>query len=108
MIIYSEYDLLELFEREPIVEHKDQGFYMNSKTDKSGMKLLFSMSVYKHNCSFMLINEGLDITLVEIEIDNVIKLKKREETLLIDVKGKNNPIKITFKPGFSFNKLNIG
>ncbi|UXH43278.1 hypothetical protein N5C46_16490 [Rossellomorea vietnamensis] len=104
-MIFDHYDLLELFEREPLEYRSDQGFYMNSKTDPLGIKLLFSMSIYTDKCMVSLIYKEHELTLVSLEINNVIKVEKREDLLFIHSKSASSPIIINFKPRFSISEI---
>ncbi|WGG44161.1 hypothetical protein [Rossellomorea sp. DA94] len=108
MIDFDLYDLLELFEREAIEYSRDQGFYMNSKTDVLGIELLLSMSIYSNSCRISLIHKEYEVTLVSLEIKNVSKVEKREEILLIHSENRSSPVTINFKPRFSIGQINLG
>ncbi|MES9689210.1 hypothetical protein ABWK31_17400, partial [Bacillus sp. JJ353] len=55
-IKYNEYDLLELFENEPvIITHQDAGEFNYTYEDNQNFKLILTLEVYQKTC-------GLSIT----------------------------------------------
>ncbi len=94
--IYNEYDLLELFDSEPICVSSDPlaDVLMYTIEDIQGFKLILTMDVYALECNLSLtFNELL---VFESEFINVTQLKKYNSTLFIYIH--NEPkVKVIFK-----------
>ncbi|UQZ47912.1 hypothetical protein M1D69_01120 [Bacillus sp. PK3-037] len=93
---YNEYDLLELFESEPISVSSDPlaEVFMYSIQDMKGYKLILTMDVYALECNLSLaFNELL---VFESKFKNVTQLKRCNSDLFIYIH--NEPkVKVIFK-----------
>ncbi len=81
--IYNEYDLLELFDSEPISVSNDlfAEVFIYSINDKRGFKLILSMDVYALECNLSLtFNELL---VLESKFVNATQLKRCYSDLFI-------------------------
>ena len=96
-IKYDEYELLELFEKEPIViSDKEAGDFIYNKRDSSGISIMLAISTYEMECSISL---GLENRVVfETILPNVEYLHSENEYLRIHQNESAQDFLIFLKP----------
>lgn len=101
-IQYDEFELLELFEKEPISVFDDEsGVFIYSKDDNLGFHLVLSMSVYERKCSIGLSYAKYQTSIFNFDFDNVDSIKcDKEKMCIVTENGKENVI-VYFKPNYS-------
>lgn len=105
-IKYDDYELLELFESEPVpIYDEEAGKYMYVKADKYGMKLIADIDVYGQTCSFSLTYENYTKTIFEVNETSVKRLMKKEDTLVVINNSDESVLKVYFRPNFSIEIL---
>ncbi|OJT58602.1 hypothetical protein [Bacillus licheniformis] len=94
-IKYNEYDLLELFESEPvnIADDPEAGELIYTFKDNQNFKLILTLDVYQLTCS-------LDITYKDFLVftgvfQNITSIKKVEDFMVISI-GEEKRIKVKF------------
>ena len=104
-IKYDEYELLELFESEPIaISDKEAGMFIYTKTDKNSVKIVLSISVYERECILSLsLKERL---LFEIQLNRVEYLASENKCLRIHQSNSTHEHLIHFEPSI-FIKADI-
>lgn len=103
---YDEYELLELFESEPIsIAEKEAGMFIYSLSDALGFKLVMNLSVYENQCNVSL--SYADKTIFDFQLSNVKSIKSDGKHLRIYRKDNERDIIIGFKPNFSLKVENI-
>jgi hypothetical protein len=100
---FDEFDLLELFEAEPIIVHGDEqaGVFMYLKKDYNGANIVFLFDVYQCYCEFSINLESDKSTLCEYRVNNVASLDRIEDSLRLVSKENNEIVRIDFKPTIS-------
>ncbi|MFK3957882.1 hypothetical protein [Pseudalkalibacillus hwajinpoensis] len=102
----DDYDLIELFECEPdYLYEKEQGIFMINKMDDVGIRLLMLVSIHEQRCKIDLINAHNDKALIELKFMNVIKIERKENTLLIISKDKKEPYTVWFTPRIALQSI---
>ena len=97
---YNSYELLELFESEPIEENGiDTGIFIYSKIDSSLIKCVLTLSIYQYECILGLSHSTTDMVIFETKINDVKELVCKKDLLIITRKNDDN-IFIYFKPNF--------
>jgi len=98
-IIYDEYELLELFEAEPLViATKEAGMFIYSKKFSTGIKISLYLSVYERECEIsMCINEN---GFYETSLCNVEYLRQEGKRLRIHQNDSETDYLISFYPSF--------
>ncbi|WJV19381.1 hypothetical protein QU593_02415 [Rossellomorea marisflavi] len=89
-IEYSEYELLELFQSEPIsiTGNLDDGELMYMYEDDRNFKLIFILDVYKQTVSLSITFK--DLIVFKGEFSNVTSMKKDDGILIVYTAGKEN------------------
>ena len=79
---YDEYELLELFENEPVViSEKEAGRFIYSKSDSSGISIMLAVSIYDKECEICLsMGERL---IFETNLKKVDYLQSKDKCLRI-------------------------
>ena len=100
-IEYSEYELLELFQSEPIsiTGNLDDGELMYMYEDDRNFKLIFILDVYKQTVSLSITFK--DLIVFKGEFSNVTSMKKDDGILRVYTAGKEN-FKVIF-----FNQVGV-
>ncbi len=108
-IKFDEFDLLELFESEPIIVHGDEqaGVFMYSKNDTKGVNIVFTFDVYQCCCEFSLNLDGGKYTICEYKLNNVASLKKVDKSLRIISKDDDEIVRINFNPSTAIGIVEI-
>lgn len=104
-IKYDEYELLELFESEPIlVSGKDAGVYMYSNVDKLNIKLVILFSVYENTCKISLCHASdSDKPLFECNVVDIARFECSKKTMRIVKVGGAIPISIKFGSNYAID-----
>lgn len=94
-IKYDEYDLLELFQKEPvsITGDLDAGELIYSYKDNQNFKLILTMDVYKQTCSLSITYN--DFIVFTGDFNNVTSIKKIDKDMVINI-GEEERIKVKF------------
>lgn len=94
-IKYDEYDLLELFQSEPvsITGNIDDGELIYSYKDDQNFKVILTLDVYKQTSSLSItFNDSIVFT---GDFNNVVSIKKNDKTMVMNV-GEEEKIKVKF------------
>lgn len=94
-IKYDEYDLLELFQNEPvsITGNIDDGELIYSYQDSQNFKVILTLDVYKQTCSLSITyNDSIVFT---GDFFNVTSIKKRDSDMVIHV-DEEDRVKVKF------------
>ena len=99
---YVDYELIKLFESEPIlISEKEAGMFIYSKEDSLGMKLILSFSIYEKKSKISL---GLgDSEALEISFKDVKELRVQNDSLIICQNQSEKDCVIHFRPNFFIN-----
>lgn len=101
-IQYDEYQLLELFESEPVyIADERAGILMYSKQDDNGFKLILTISAYENECNLSLIYGKYSKPIVEMNVKDVEKINTTDNELKILQRANDKYIALKFKPSFS-------
>lgn len=94
-IKYDEYDLLELFLKEPIsiADDLDAGELIYTYKDSQNFKLILSMDVYRQECALSLTYK--DAIIFSGDFSNVTSITKIEEFMIIKVNDEER-LKVKF------------
>ena len=107
-IQFSEYDLLELFETEPVlIGEYEAGMCIYSKTDDFGFKLVLTISVYENECLISLNHQSYSVPIVDFKLKDVMKISRNDNRLIIQCDDRKKQLEVLFKPNFSFNEIMI-
>lgn len=108
-IKFDEYELLELFESEPVVVHGDYqaGVFMYAKDDAKGVNIVFTFDVYQCYCEFSLNIDNGKYTICEYKLNNVASLEKVGESLSIISKDDDEIVRINFQPSTAIGIVEI-
>lgn len=107
-IQYNEFELLELFEKEPVSVFDDEsGVFIYSKDDNLGFHLVMLMSVYECKCSIGLSYTKYKTSIFNLDFDNVDSIKCDKEKMSIVMKNSKKNVIIYFKPNYSLVINNI-
>ncbi|CAH1190390.1 hypothetical protein PAECIP111893_00308 [Paenibacillus plantiphilus] len=102
--IYDQYELLELFESEPIViGEPEAGMNIFKKEDKYGFKLILTISIYEKECILSLTQRDCPNPIFDLRLTDVNKIYNENSTLYI-MSGEKL-ISIGFHPNFSLSNL---
>jgi hypothetical protein len=105
---YDEYELLKLFEDEPLVMVDDQtGMFMYSKDDDYGFHLLLTMSVHESKCSVSLSYKHFKGVIFDFELEDISQIKGKNNRLTILGNDGNTEVEISFKPHFSLKTVRL-
>jgi hypothetical protein len=102
MIEYQEYELLELFESEPIVINKDACIYTYKHTDKFEFRLELYFSAYDQCYSISLWYKNFANSLFDIGFNNVKKIVCQKDKLIIEQENKEKDAVVYFTPTYTF------
>lgn len=109
LIHYDEYELLELFESEPIIVFEEEtGVFIYRHIDSRNLELTMSFSVYENKCSIGLsyCMQAYDSLITEIDLEDVTSFLCTSEKLTIQrACGRN--IEVIFKPNFILKFIEI-
>lgn len=95
-IKYDEYELLELFENEPVsVFDKDAGVFIYSRTDKLGIKLVMTMSIYEYECNISLNHDNYQKPIFELKLKDVDSIECDNEKMFFNRKKTNKELQFT-------------
>jgi hypothetical protein len=94
-IQYDEYELLELFQNEPVSVGDDvcAGILMYVYEDNNNFKWVFTLDVYRKVCTISITYK--DYSVFDGEFLNITEIRKRERDLIIRIKGMEK-VKIKF------------
>ena len=107
-IKYDEYELLELFENEPVSVFDDEaGVFIYSRNDNLGFKLVMTMSIYEFECDISLNNDSYQKPIFEFKLKDVDSIKCEADKMLFIRKEREQSIIIHFKPNYSVDITNI-
>jgi hypothetical protein len=105
-IKFDEYDLLELFEKEPtLIAEKEAGLFIYSKIDNHGFKLLLNLSIYENQCNISL--DYHEMVIFDIKLQEVESIKSDGSQLRIKRENIDRDVVVEFKPHFSLKIDNI-
>lgn len=105
---YNEYEMLELFEDEPVVMIDYQtGMFMYSKDDDHGFHLLLTMSVHESKCSVSLSYKHFKGLIFNFDLEDISQIKGENDRLKILGNDDNTEVEISFKPHFSLKKVKL-
>lgn len=103
-IIYNEYELLELFESEPIaIGEPEAGMKIYKKEDKQGFKLVLTISIYEQECLLSLTQGYCQNPIFDLKLTDVNKIYSEHDMLYIKYGEKF--ISIGFIPNFSLSNV---
>lgn len=107
-IKYDEYELLELFENEPVsVFDEEAGVFIYSRIDNLGFKLVMTMSIYEFECNISLNYDSYQKPIFEFKLKDVDSIKcDGAKMMFIRKESEQNAI-IHFKPNYSLDITNI-
>ena len=105
-IKYCEYEMLELFESEPISGKPKQPAHDDSlityrREDEYGLSILFCFDTEKSSCSISFFYKPWETPIVEFELTKVTHFECTRETLIIRREHGENEVLLTFKPHMS-------
>ncbi|MFC4597666.1 hypothetical protein [Cohnella hongkongensis] len=97
---YNEYELLEIFESEPVaIGESEAGMFICRKEDAFGFKLTMTVSIYERECLLALTYPNLKAPIFDLKLVEVQKISTKNAVLNIDYCEKT--ISIRFNPSFS-------
>ncbi|SDO04738.1 hypothetical protein SAMN04487897_107185 [Paenibacillus sp. yr247] len=107
-IQFDEYELLKLFESEPVtIGEKEAGVFIYSKTDSFGFKLVMTFSIYEKECSLSLNHHSYETPIFDVKLKDVERISCNYKQLKIQRNNSEKCIEAIFKPNFSLNILNL-
>lgn len=102
MIKYDEYELLELFENNPVMLYEeDVGIYEYAKNDINEFTLKMYINIYERVCIFTLLYKNLKYPLYDIDLRNVETIKCKDDKLIIQQTNNKKNVIIYFKPNYT-------
>ncbi|PFP14474.1 hypothetical protein COJ92_23530 [Priestia megaterium] len=105
---YDEYEMLELFEDEPLVMIDEQtGIFTYRKIDDYGFKLSFTISVHESQCSVSLSYKHFKGLIFNFELEDISQIKGENNRLTILGNDGNREVEISFKPHFSLKTVRL-
>ena len=91
MIIYKDYELLELFESFPHVRYDEiAGIFLYSRQDEYGFTLDMFLYVHENTCQINLFHKDLESHLVELNLHGVDSIICKENKMIIHQYDKSN------------------
>ncbi|MED4117272.1 hypothetical protein [Priestia megaterium] len=103
---YDEYEMLELFEDEPLVMIDEQtGIFTYRKIDDYGFKLSLTISVHESQCSVSLSYKHFKGLIFNFELEDINQIKGENNRLTILGNDGNKEVEISFKPHFSLKTV---
>ncbi|TYR81130.1 hypothetical protein FZC66_04500 [Priestia megaterium] len=107
-MLYNEYELLELFENEPIVMADEQtGMFMYIKNDDFGFKLILNISQHEDKCSVSLSYEKIKGVIFDFELEGIEQIKGEDNHLIILGNDDRTEVKISVKPHFGLKTVKL-
>lgn len=107
-IKYDEYELLELFEKEPVViGDEEAGMFIYSKNDDLGFKLVLTISIYEKQCILSLNYQSLATPIFEFNLLDIDAIICEDQKLKIISHDKEKRVEVIFKPHFALKKINL-
>lgn len=107
-IKYDEYELLELFENEPVsVFDEKAGVFIYSRIDSFGFKLVMMISIYEFECNISLNHDNYKKPIFEFKLKDVDSIKCDGEKMQVIRKESEQSVIIHFKPNYSLDITNI-
>ncbi|MDT2045889.1 hypothetical protein [Priestia flexa] len=105
---YNDYELLELFEDEPIVMVDEQtGWFTYSKRDDLGFELVLTMLVIEGRCIVSLSYEKHKGAIFDFDLKGIEKIKGENNRLNISGNDGNTEVEISFKPHFGLKTVKL-
>jgi hypothetical protein len=105
-IKYDEYELLELFENEPVViGDKEAGMFIYSKNDDLGFKLVLTISIYEKECGLSLNYKNFKSSIFDFKLKDIDRITCDNQKLKLLSNNGDKNIEVTFKPIFSLKSL---
>ncbi len=100
-IEYDEYELLDMFLNEPLeINGKEGGIFLYKSENMNGFELSMYISIYEQLCCINLKYVGLLNPVFDIAINEVEKILKEDNRLIVRKYNKDEII-IYFKPNIS-------
>lgn len=107
-IQYDEYELLELFDNEPVaIGDKEAGMFIYSKTDSFGFKIVMTISIYENECSLSLNHQNYVTPIYDLKFKDVGRITCKNQQLKIQRNNGEKNIEVTFKPNFALKSLDL-
>lgn len=105
-IKFDEFELLELFEKEPIVIGDEAaGMFIYSKKDDQGFKLVLTLSIYEMQCGISLNYKNMGSSIFDFELKDVGTIIGEDQKLKILSRDNEKIIEVLFKPHFALQKI---
>jgi len=105
---YDEYEMLELFEDEPLVMFDQQtGIFTYRKSDNYGFKLSMTIWVHESKCSVNLGYTQFKGLIFDFELEDINQIKGENNRLTILGNDDNRKVEISFKPHFSLKTVRL-
>ncbi|MBE5100325.1 hypothetical protein [Priestia aryabhattai] len=105
---YDEYEMLELFEDEPLVMIDEQtGIFTYRKIGDYGFKLSLTISVHESQCSVSLSYKHFKGLIFNFELEDINQIKGENNSLKILGNDGNKEVEISFKPHFSLKTVRL-
>ncbi|GLC89312.1 hypothetical protein [Lysinibacillus piscis] len=105
-IKFDEFELLELFEKEPmVIGDAAAGMFIYSKKDDLGFTLVLTVSIYEKQCNLSLVYPNFETSIFEFELKNIDRIIGEDQKLKILRHNSEKSIEVIFKPHFALKKL---
>ncbi|MED4011632.1 hypothetical protein ABE056_27300 [Priestia aryabhattai] len=105
---YDEYEMLELFEDEPLVMFDQQtGIFTYQKIDDYGFTLSLTISVHESQCSVSLSYKYFKGLIFDFELEDINQIKGENNRLKILGNDGNREVEISFKPHYSLKTVRL-
>lgn len=105
---YDEYEMLELFEAEPLVMFDEQtGIFTYKKVDDYGFQLSLTISVHESECNVSLSYKHFKGLIFDFELKDINQIKGENNRLIILGNDGNRKVEISFKPNFSLKTARL-
>lgn len=103
---FNEYELLELFDKEPILIHdKESGVFLYSKDDEYGFKLTTTLSIYEMICDISLSFKKFKKSIFNFQFKEVKKVEKVDDKMILTYGKENRKVSFSFYPNFAFEEI---
>ncbi len=97
LLQYDEYELLDLFESEPIITTiKEEGMYIYRKSTPEGISIMLHLSIHERRCHIILSVENHSV--LDAVLNNVASLRSHDGSLIIHRIDSENDFIVYFKP----------
>ncbi|MCL2859316.1 MAG: hypothetical protein FWF46_01835 [Oscillospiraceae bacterium] len=104
MTKYDNYELLELFEKEPFFPYKGETeIFDYSKNDEFGFKFTLYVNIYEETCIVSLRYKDFKVPIFDIKFEKITNIKCDNEKIILTQENRENNIIISVKPSFSIN-----